>query len=172
MISIKDYAKKQGVSYEAIRKQVNRYKDELGEHLIKRERTQYLDEEGEKILDSKRQNNPVVYVESAEKQENADLKKELEELKRKYEEKDSAMNKMAESMSEILKTSNENAQLAANARLYLEQKDAAEEKFTTLESDYEKALEENQSYKDQIDGLQAELESLKNRSFFERLFNK
>ena len=47
MISLKDYAKKKNVSYEAVRKQVNRYRDELGDHLYKKDRTQYLDEEGE-----------------------------------------------------------------------------------------------------------------------------
>lgn len=63
MISLKDYAKKKNVSYEAVRKQVNRYRDELGDHLYKKDRTQYLDEEGEAFLDKKRSSNPVILVE-------------------------------------------------------------------------------------------------------------
>ena len=54
MISIKDYAKNKGVSYEAVRKQVNRYKDELDGHIHKQNRTQYLDDEAVTFLDSKR----------------------------------------------------------------------------------------------------------------------
>lgn len=63
MISLKDYAKKKNVSYEAVRKQVNRYRDELGDHLYKKDRTQYLDEDGEAFLDQKRSSNPVILVE-------------------------------------------------------------------------------------------------------------
>ena len=43
MISIRDYAKKNNVSYEAIRKQVKRYENELRGHIIKKSRTQFLD---------------------------------------------------------------------------------------------------------------------------------
>lgn len=62
MISLKDYAKKKNVSYEAVRKQVNRYRAELGDHLYRFERTQYLDEEGEAYLDRKRASNPVILI--------------------------------------------------------------------------------------------------------------
>ena len=54
MVSLKEYAKNKGVSYEAVRKQVNRYKDELKGHISKVNRTQYLDEEAVAFLDSKR----------------------------------------------------------------------------------------------------------------------
>lgn len=78
MQSIKDYAKEHGISYESVRRQVNRYKEELGEHLIKENRTQYLDEEAVKFLDAKRKSNPVTVVE-VEKDE--ELKKLREENK-------------------------------------------------------------------------------------------
>lgn len=62
MITIKDYAKSYGVSYEAIRKQVNRYKNELDGHILKNGRTQYLDDEAVAFLDSKRAETPVVIL--------------------------------------------------------------------------------------------------------------
>lgn len=62
MISIKDYAKQKGVSYEAVRKQVNRYKDELTGHIHKQNRTQYLDDEAVAFLDSKRAESPVILL--------------------------------------------------------------------------------------------------------------
>lgn len=64
MISLKDYAQKNRISYEAVRKQVNRYRNELGEHLIKKGRAQYLDETAEAFLDERRATNPIVIIES------------------------------------------------------------------------------------------------------------
>lgn len=62
MISLKDYAKNKNVSYEAVRKQVNRYKTELEGHIHKVNRTQYLDDEAVAFLDSKRTENPVILL--------------------------------------------------------------------------------------------------------------
>lgn len=81
MISLKDYAKKKNVSYEAVRKQVNRYRDELGDHLYKKERTQYLDEEGEAFLDQKRASNPVILVEHDKDEQIEELTHQNEALK-------------------------------------------------------------------------------------------
>lgn len=62
MISIKEYAKNKGVSYEAVRKQVDRYKGELKGHISKVNRTRYLDEEAVEFLDSKRTETPIVIM--------------------------------------------------------------------------------------------------------------
>ena len=83
MISLKDYAEKHSVSYEAVRKQVNRYREDLGEHIYKVERTQYLDEEGEAFLDEKRASNPVVVVAHDKDEQIEELKQQNEALKTK-----------------------------------------------------------------------------------------
>lgn len=62
MVSLKDYAKNKGVSYEAVRKQVSRYKTELDGHIHKVNRTQYLDDEAVAFLDSKRTESPVILL--------------------------------------------------------------------------------------------------------------
>lgn len=72
-ITIKDYAHKCGVSYEAIRKQVGRYSDELEGHIVKHGRTLVLDEWAEDFLGAKRQGNPVVVAQ-------ADLQQQLRQL--------------------------------------------------------------------------------------------
>lgn len=64
MVTIREYAKNNGVSYEAVRKQVNRYKGELQSHITKVNRTQYLDDEAVAFLDSKRAENPIIIMES------------------------------------------------------------------------------------------------------------
>ena len=62
MVSIRDYAKMNNVSYEAIRQQVKRYEDELNGHIIKQNRTQFLDDVAVDILDQHRKENPVVII--------------------------------------------------------------------------------------------------------------
>lgn len=62
VISLRDYAKQNHVSYEAVRKQVSRYKKELGEHIVMDGRQQFLDEEAVEFLNDKRQKNPVIIV--------------------------------------------------------------------------------------------------------------
>ena len=74
VISLKDYAKQKGVSYEAVRRQVVRYKQELEGHIQKVNRTQFLDDEAVVFLDNKRHENPVVLVQ-------ADKDEELERLR-------------------------------------------------------------------------------------------
>ena len=69
MVSIKEYAKNKGVSYEAVRKQVNRYAGELKAHITKVGRTQYLDEEAVLFLDNKRAESPIIVMESGKDEE-------------------------------------------------------------------------------------------------------
>lgn len=80
MISIKDYAKEKGVSYEAIRQSVDRYKDELEGHVVKQGKTRYLDDVATAILDSKRAGNPVVIVNEDKDERIAALEKENKAL--------------------------------------------------------------------------------------------
>ena len=65
MVTIKEYAKNKGVSYEAVRKQLNRYSGELKGHITKVGRTQYLDDDAVQFLDSKRAENPIIVMESS-----------------------------------------------------------------------------------------------------------
>lgn len=62
MISLKDYAAQRNITYEAVRKSVTRYKDELEGHITIVDRTQYLDDEAVAFLDEKRKKNPVVII--------------------------------------------------------------------------------------------------------------
>lgn len=93
MISIRDYAKERAISYEAARRSVNRYKQELEGHISTQGRTKYLDEEAVAFLDSKRQQNPVVVI-------NQDKNEELERLRN---EKETLLIKIAELQDALLK---------------------------------------------------------------------
>lgn len=76
MLSMKDYAKQKNISYEAVRKQVARYKKELEGHIFKKDRTQFLDDYAIDFLEQKRATNPVVIYEVAKDEEIERLKKE------------------------------------------------------------------------------------------------
>ena len=93
MVSIKDYAKNKGCSYEAIRKQVIRYKNDLDEHIIKVNRTKYLDDYAVEFLDKKRTTNPVIVEKYDRDEEIERLKKEKEVLLVKIVELQEELNK-------------------------------------------------------------------------------
>lgn len=76
MITIKDYAKQKGVSYEAIRKQIKRYDAELEGHLIKQNRFLMLDDDAVQFLDGKRSENPVIVYEQNKDEELEQLRQE------------------------------------------------------------------------------------------------
>lgn len=63
-MTLREYAQKCGVSYEAVRKQVRRCTDALQGHLHQQGRVQVLDDWAVDYLDSKRQGNPVVVAQT------------------------------------------------------------------------------------------------------------
>lgn len=110
MISIKDYAKSKMVSYEAIRKQITRYKEELEGHIIKVGRTQYLDDEAISFLDSKRAENPIIIFERNKDETIENLKNENHSL----------LLKIAELQNQLLTEKDNNRQLQEEKIKFLE----------------------------------------------------
>ena len=60
LITIADYANKWKVSYEAIRKQVNNYAEELGEHVHQIGKNRFLDQYAVEFLNEKRKVNTTI----------------------------------------------------------------------------------------------------------------
>lgn len=78
--SLRDYAKEKNISYEAVRKQVARYKDDLGSHIIMDGRQQFLDEEAVAFLDGKRQKNPVAIIQQDKNEQIEALEEQVKQL--------------------------------------------------------------------------------------------
>ena len=141
LISLKDYAAMNNVTYEAVRQQVIRYADELGDHIVKDGRQQFLDDDAVEFLDTKRQKNPVSII-----QANKD-----EEIERLRQEKENLLVKIAaqsDRISELSEWKAENAVLIARAEqqaLLLEDKT---KQLETLQHDFEEKVEELREYKD------------------------
>ena len=85
VVSLKDYAAQNNISYEAVRQQIVRYKDELGPHIIRDGRQQFLDEEAVAFLDSRRMKNPVAIIQQSKDEAIEALRLENERLRRKLE---------------------------------------------------------------------------------------
>ena len=135
IISLKDYAEQKNISYEAVRKQVVRYKNELEGHVIRDGRQQFLDDEAVTFLDSKREKNPVIIVQTSKD----DRIKELEH------DNLNLLNKVAAQADKIAALSEwkaDNALAIAEAdhrKLLLEE---AEKKIEGFAEEKQKAVEE------------------------------
>ena len=163
MITIKGYAEKKGVSYEAIRSQIKRYEKELGDGIFKKGRTTFINEDAERFLDERRKENPVVIV-----QENKS--EELEMLKN---EKVNMLAKIAELQELLLAEKDKTLELTTERTTFLEDKKMMEETKTRnkiLEDEklaQDKIIEERDA---ELKSKDAVIDKFKNASFGARLF--
>ena len=98
MLSMKDYANQKNISYEAVRKQVARYRKELDGHIFKKDRTQFLDEYAIEFLDQKRSSNPIVIYETSKDETINRLNQEVDQLKTQVMNLQNALLKEREAM--------------------------------------------------------------------------
>lgn len=186
VISLKDYAAQKNISYEAVRQQVVRYKDDLAGHLIRDGRQQFLDEEAVAFLDAKRQKNPVAII-----QQNKD--EQIEELEDQVKQLLIETAAQAKKISELAEWKAENALLIAGAeqsRLALQE---AQEEKAALQRDYAQVAEALEQMREEAaqrlqeaeaaeqreleaqqraDRAEARLEEVRSLPFFKRIFWK
>lgn len=130
MITLKDYAEKHNVSYEAVRQQVARYAEreedgfKLSDHISKVDRTQYLDDEAVAFLDQKRAKNPVVIMESSKDEEIERLKSDLDMLRVRI---DGLQTKLIAAQDESKHLAADNYKLEMEKQQYLQDRKAMEQ---------------------------------------------
>ena len=158
VITLRDYAKQNNISYEAVRKQLVRYKDELGDHIIRDGRQQFLDEEAVAFLDAKRQKNPVAIIQQ-------DKDERIEALQREL---NLAKNLIIELQDERNKLKDEKYALELeNAKIALLEADNEAQRVRVAEAD-ERAVQANsEAYSARV--YAAELEAYIALPFFKRL---
>lgn len=125
--SIKQFAEEQNVSYEAIRKQIVKYSDELKDHIVRKNRTQYLDEWAVNFLKEKRKESPIVLM-------NMDQNEQIEELKAQV---DLLKSKLLVAQDQIISLQDETKKAIESQVRYtalLEDNKAKEEKLKEAES--------------------------------------
>lgn len=138
-ITLKEYAKLHNISYEAVRKSVNRYKDELKGHIIKINKTQYLDDFAINFLDQKRKTNPIIIYELDKDEKIRNLEEENKKLHMLLEKKLMEIDELKNEKIEYL----ENKYLIENTKFELE---VQKQKVVQLE-EKNKILNEQLNYK-------------------------
>lgn len=158
LMTLKQYAEKQKISYEAVRKQVIRYSEELSEHIVKQNRTQYLDEWAVDFLTERRRESPIILMNMDQSEENERLKEEVESLRVKLM---TAQNELLKEKDRIIELQDEAKKTIEDRARYtalLEDNKAKEEKLKEAESQIEDLRRER-------DEAQAEAKSF-TRSLF------
>lgn len=133
MITIKDYAAQKNVTYEAVRKQISRYKEELNGHIVKKNRTQFLDDYAVSFLNDRRKENAITVI----NQERTEYIKELENDNRRLYKK---IEQLQEQLLEAQKMTS---------------------KTLLLEKDINTLEEQNNTLRSQNMSLQTDLDSFK-----------
>lgn len=187
LLTIKEYAKLKHVSYEAVRKQLQKYKDgELKDHIIRQNKTQLLDEYAVDFLDNRRRESPVILYQESKDEEIEALREERQRL---LEELNAAKNRiiaqqdrlyeLASSEQKMLlleatsKAAEEKATRAEEAAKTAEERVAqAEEAAKTAEDIAQCAAQEAERAKAETAELQKKLESLKKRGLWARIWNR
>lgn len=137
LVTLKQFAIDQGISYEAVRKQVVKYADDLSDHIVKKDRTQLLDEFAVEFLKNRRRESPVVLMTMDKSEENEQLKKEVESLKAQLM---TAQNELLKSKDETLR---------------------AQKQIIELQNEAAKNIEDRMKYAALLEDNQAKEEALK-----------
>lgn len=163
MISIKDYAKESGVSYEAVRQRVKRYEAELTGHIHKQGRVQYLDDIAVAFLNDHRLKEPTVLYDRAAGEEFRELKAELAEAKAQAADFWDQLKKKEATMA-LMVQQNEDYRLKAAAADRLQAtNDSQAAQIAKLEAGKDKAEEEASKAIQEAKELNEKLQEEENR---------
>lgn len=149
VISLKEYARNNNISYEAVRQQVVRYASELEGHIIKDGRQQFLDEEAVSFLDEKRKKNPVIIYQASKD----------EEIERLEEENKALLIKLAQVQEQLLGAQTQIAQLkdvSAKVVLLETNNAAAEQRRAEAEERANAAEKERKDAETELEQMRAE----------------
>lgn len=147
LMTIKQFAESQGITYEAVRRQVARYSEELSDHIIRKHRTQYLDEKAVEFLKERRRESPIVMQVVDQSEEIEELRSQIETLKAQLM---SAQGELLKSQDERLKAQNRIIELQEEAKKTLEDR----ARYSALLEDNEAKTKKLQETEDQLSEIQ------------------
>lgn len=159
--SIKQFAEEQNVSYEAIRRQIVKYSDELKDHIVRKNRTQYLDEWAINFLKEKRKESPIVLM-------NMDQNEEIEALKAQV---DLLKSKLLVAQDQIISLQDETKKAIESQVRYtalLEDNEAKAKRLKEAESREADLSREIEKKDGQIRTIQTEAEDLRKKAEADR----
>lgn len=160
-MTLKQYADDQGISYEAVRKQVIRYAEELSDHIITQDRKKYLDQYAVKFLTERRRESPIILMNMDQNEENQRLKEEVESLRVRLM---TAQNELLKEKDRIISLQDEAKKTIEDRARYtalLEESKAKDEKLKEMTGqvgDLSRQIEEKDG---QIRTIQTETDDLR-----------
>lgn len=153
LVTIKQFADSQGISYEAVRKQLHKYSEELSGHVIPKDRTRYLDEVAVKFLQERRRESPIILQNMDQGEEISRLQDQVESLRAQLV---SAQNKLLESQERIISLQDEAQKALEDKARYtalLEDNEAkekklqeTEERLRRVEAERDEAVQESRRF--------------------------
>lgn len=153
LVTIKQYADSQNVTYEAVRKQIVGYGEELKDHIIRKGRTQYLDEWAVEFLTARRRENPIILLSRDKDEEIEDLRTQVESLQAQLM---TAQNELLKAKDQIINLHVEAKELQEDKAKYtmlLNDNKAKEEQLKELTRERDEAQKEAQSFRKSIFGF-------------------
>ena len=165
LVTLKQFADDQGITYEAVRRQVIRHADKLQGHIVKKNRTQYLDDEAVKILKDRRRESPIVLQTIDQSEEIDRLTDQIESLKAQLM---TAQNELLKEKDRIISLQGELREGIEERAKYAALLEDAQDKERLL-AEAQNALsadrEQMEQLRRELDQAQAEASSY-HRSFF------
>jgi len=143
LVSIREFAEMQMVSYEAVRRQTHTYAEQLKGHIIQKGRTKFLDSYAVEFLSERRKENVIIESKRNYQLEIRSLQEELENYKIKLLE---AQNKIISLQERQQALETENIRNNLLLEINDENKKQMEQRLDTLQTKLEQAENEATSY--------------------------
>ena len=160
LVTIKQYAESQNVSYEAVRKQIVSYGEDLKDHIIRRNRTQYLDDWAVEFLTKRRRENPVIILNQDKDETIEAMKEQIESLKVQLM---TAQNELLKEKERVINLQDESKKLIEDRGKYLllledskakdERLKEAEDQISEIRKERDEAQTEARSFRKSIFGF-------------------
>ena len=151
LVTLREYAKQQGVTYEAIRRQTHKYAEELAGHIIIKDRIKYLDETAQAFLLERRKASPIVLATMNQDEEIQQLQEQVKVLQGKLFEQQERIITLTEESKAML-------EVKVRYEMLLTDSSKQKEKLEELQKEADEARRER-------DAAQAEASSFQ-RSIF------
>ena len=172
LMTLKQFADDQGISYEAVRRAVKRHGDKLTGHIIENDGVRYLDEEAVKILKERRRESPIVVQTMDQGEEIRELTAQIESLRSQLMQ---AQNELLSSKDRIIALQDElkaGIEDRAKYQLLLTDNEEQKRKLRDAEADLDQEKEmrqylqrKNEEQGKQIEELRKEADSFE-KSWF------
>ena len=153
LMTIKQYAQSQHISYEAVRKQVASYKQELQDHIVKRGRTMFLDETAVEFLTQRRRESPVIVLEQSKDETIADLKEQIDALRVQLMAAQNELLREKDHIIELQEESRKSLEAQTRYAALLEDNESKDEQIRELTEQRDAAEKEARSYQPSWFGL-------------------